>query len=159
LNRTIRGQLLRSMPSKFLYETELISGFEHTPAPELDNGYSRFAPGGAGAGRVYGKKDESSGYMNPYGRLNRSRSSKQKVNSDSSVRKISRVSSLSSASSVSKPPAGNLAKGDKVRHPKMGDGVIREYLNLGANSVITVGFDGGQTKTFIEKNAGLEKIG
>ncbi|MFI4913171.1 MAG: ATP-dependent helicase [Sedimentisphaeraceae bacterium JB056] len=159
LNRTMRGQMFRSMPSKFLYETELISGFESTPAPEYDNGYSRFAAGGAGAGRVYGRKEKSGGNKRKsYGGATSTRRKQSSSSPDSSVKRIGRASALSAASSLPKASAGGFAKGDKVRHPNFGEGFIKEYLNLGANSVITVGFDDGQTKTLIQKNAGLEKI-
>jgi len=144
LNRTIRGQMFRSMPSKFLYETGLVSGLERTPAPQMDNGFSRYAPGGAGAGRVYGRSVELQ--------------MKDPKSQDSQVYKVGRASTFAASLPKINVTAGSFKKGDAVRHPKHGAGVVKEYLNLGANSVITVGFDNGQTKTLIQKSSELEKI-
>lgn len=146
LNRTLRGQMFRSMPSKFLYETGLISGFEYaSPPPQpINNGYARYAAGGAGAGRVYGR-----------GGLSQHSESQTQ---DSQVRKVGRLSAMKTALPKIEAAAGDYKKGDAVRHPKFGQGVIKEYLNLGQNSVITVGFEKGVTKTLIQKNSELEKI-
>ncbi len=144
LNRTIRGQMFRSMPSKFLYETELISGLERTPPPQIDNGYSRYAAGGAGAGRVYGRSAALQ-FSDP-------------KSLDSPAYKVGRASTFAASLPKITPSSSSFKKGDAVRHPKHGTGVVKEYLNLGANSIITVGFDDGMTKTLMQKTSELEKI-
>ncbi|ARN56066.1 ATP-dependent helicase [Sedimentisphaera salicampi] len=55
-------------------------------------------------------------------------------------------------------PSGSPAyfAGQRVSHRKFGAGVVKEYLDLGENSVITVKFDKGQIKTLIQKYAKLE---
>ncbi len=145
LNRTIRGQMFRSMPSKFIYETGLASGLEHTPPPPpVDNGYSRYAAGGAGAGRVYGRSAAMQ-FSDP-------------KSLDSQVYKVGRASTFAASLPKITPSTGSFKKGDAVRHPKHGTGVVKEYLNLGANSIITVGFEDGMTKTLVQKTSELEKI-
>ena len=149
LNRTIRGQFFRSMPSKFLYETELISGEYSKPPAEKDNGFSRYAPGGAGFGRVYGNKQSS-----PYAKYHNRRAQ----DDDQTVKKIGTASEFANIGSLPKSSNGQFAVGDSVRHPQYGEGVIKEYLNLGSNSVITVEFADSHTKTFIQKSSQLEKV-
>ena len=48
--------------------------------------------------------------------------------------------------------------GEVVKHSKFGIGKVKEYIELGENSVITVAFKSGQTKTLVKKYAKLEKI-
>ena len=57
--------------------------------------------------------------------------------------------------------AGNNAvfsKGQIVRHPKFGYGKVKEFHNLGENSIIVVAFNTGQTKPLMLKYANLTKI-
>jgi len=150
LNRTIRGQTSRSMPSKFLYEAGLMEGDYQKPLPELNNGYSRFATGGAGFGRVYGNKQTAEKYKSR-------RKSPMRYDSEHIVKpaKSSQFEGIGRLPKTNQPP---FCVGDKVRHPKLGDGIIKEYLYLGENSVITIRFTTGQTKAFIQKSVILEKI-
>ncbi len=61
---------------------------------------------------------------------------------------------------VPKPKSTALYRaGDSVRHSKFGLGKVKEYLDLGEKSVVTVRFDSGQTKALLLKYAKLDKIG
>jgi DNA helicase-2/ATP-dependent DNA helicase PcrA len=49
-------------------------------------------------------------------------------------------------------------KGQPVRHPSFGRGTIKEFHDMGQNSIVIVKFNSGQTKTLMLKYAKLEKI-
>jgi DNA helicase-2/ATP-dependent DNA helicase PcrA len=59
----------------------------------------------------------------------------------------------------------SLAEGDffsvneLVRHKKFGLGRIKEFINIGENSIVVVRFNSGKTKSLMVKYAGLEKFG
>jgi len=52
----------------------------------------------------------------------------------------------------------NFAPGQLVRHKFFGLGTIKEFIDMGENSIVTVEFNTGQTKTLMLKYAGLAKI-
>jgi len=49
-------------------------------------------------------------------------------------------------------------RGDIVVHQKFGIGTVREYTDMGDNSVVVVAFNSGQTRTLMTKYARLAKI-
>jgi len=49
-------------------------------------------------------------------------------------------------------------KGQLVRHEKFGLGRIKEFLNMGENSIVTVKFNSGQTKSLMVKYANLSDV-
>ena len=51
-----------------------------------------------------------------------------------------------------------LTKGDVVVHKKFGIGTVKDFADMGDNSVVTVGFNNGQTKTLMLQYAKLVKI-
>ena len=96
--RTIRGQLMRTVPSQFLYELG-IDFAEHS----RQNNYS------------YDETDDAE---------------------------------------ITAP----FAAGQLVRHKSFGTGVVKEFVDMGENSVVVVRFNTGQTKTLMVKYAGLSKM-
>lgn len=50
------------------------------------------------------------------------------------------------------------AAGQLVRHKIFGTGIVREFIDMGENSVVVVRFNTGQTKTLMVKYAGLLKM-
>jgi DNA helicase-2/ATP-dependent DNA helicase PcrA len=63
---------------------------------------------------------------------------------------------LGSASSAAQ--AGAFKPGDKVEHKTFGLGRVKEFLNLGADSIVVVQFLSGKTKSLMVKYANLTKI-
>ncbi len=49
-------------------------------------------------------------------------------------------------------------KGQLVRHEKFGLGRIKEFLDMGENSIITIKFNSGQTKSLVLKYANLSEV-
>ena len=50
------------------------------------------------------------------------------------------------------------AAGQLVHHNSFGLGTVKEFIDMGENSVVVVKFNTGQTKTLMLKYAGLSKI-
>jgi DNA helicase-2/ATP-dependent DNA helicase PcrA len=50
------------------------------------------------------------------------------------------------------------AAGELVRHKSFGLGRVKEFIDMGENSVVVVKFNSGQTKTLMLKYAGLSKV-
>ncbi len=50
------------------------------------------------------------------------------------------------------------AAGELVRHKSFGLGRVKEFIDMGENSVVVVDFKSGQTKTLMLKYAGLSKV-
>lgn len=98
--RTIRGQLLRTIPSPFLYELGVIPA-EHT---------SEYQPA------VAGSSDNGNSEIPPF------------------------------------------VAGQLVRHKTFGTGTVKEFIDMGENSVVVVRFNTGQTKTLMIKFAHLSEI-
>ena len=98
--RTIRGQLLRTIPSPFLYELGVIPA-EHA---------SEYPPA------VAESSDNDDGEIPPF-------------------------------------TAGQL-----VRHKAFGTGRVKEFIDMGENSVVVVRFNTGQTKTLMIKFANLSVL-
>ncbi len=109
--RTFRGQLLRTIPSQFLFE--LGSGFVHE-VPEPD--------------------DE----------LRPSRS-----------QGASKSTALSSETASRPAP---FVPGELVRHKTFGLGRVKKFVDMGANSVIMISFNSGQTKSLLLQYAELTKV-
>ena len=51
-----------------------------------------------------------------------------------------------------------LEKGDLVRHDSFGLGTVREFIDMGEDSIAVVKFNTGQTKSIMLKYASLSKI-
>ena len=108
--RTSRGQMLRTIPSQFLYE--IGSGFVHeVPEPDEDSLHCRLPP----APRSQ-PAPVAAGRPAPY------------------------------------------APGELVRHRSFGLGHVKKFVDLGANSVITISFNSGQTKSLLLQYAELTKM-
>ena len=97
--RTFRGQLLRTIPSQFLFELGL--GFDGSE--EVDE-YAYDQSDGFGGG------------------------------------------------------VASFRPGQLVRHKTFGIGTVKEFVDMGENSVVVVRFTAGQTKTLMVKYAGLLKL-
>jgi DNA helicase-2/ATP-dependent DNA helicase PcrA len=109
--RIFRGQLLRTIPSQFLFE--LGAGFVHeVPEPEDEPRPSRPRP----ASR-----------------------------------------STPSSSETSRRPAP-FVPGELVRHKTFGLGRVKKFVDMGANSVIMISFNSGQTKSLLLQYAELTKV-
>jgi len=50
------------------------------------------------------------------------------------------------------------AQGQLVRHKTFGLGRVKKYVDMGANSVVTISFDSGQTKSLLLQYADLSKV-
>ncbi len=55
-------------------------------------------------------------------------------------------------------PVPDFAAGQLVRHNIFGLGTVREFINMGQNSIVVVKFNTGQTKSLMVKYADLSKI-
>ena len=55
-------------------------------------------------------------------------------------------------------PTSHFAAGELVRHECFGLGRVKEFIDMGENSIVAVEFNTGQTKTLMLKYAGLSKI-
>jgi len=97
--RTIRGQMLRTIPSQFLYEL----GINFNESPDRQQTYDDYT--------------------------------------DDAVRDIP-----------------DFVKNQLVRHKKFGLGRVKEFIDMGEDSLIVVRFNTGQTKTLMLKYANLLKI-
>ncbi|MHC4463790.1 MAG: ATP-dependent helicase, partial [Planctomycetota bacterium] len=98
--RTVRGQLLRTIPSQFLFEL----GPDFTESPQENNAYSDI--------KQYAIRNTQYDF----------------------------------------------APGQLVRHKTFGPGTVREFIDMGENSVVVVKFNSGQTKSLMVKYADLSKI-
>ncbi len=105
--RQIRGQVLRTIPSQFLFELGLEFS-ESAPQSEIDN---------------------------------------RQPTIDNSL--------LNSKFSI---PNSKFRKGDIVVHKKFGIGTVKDFSDMGVNSVVTVSFNSGHTKTLMTKFAKLTKV-
>ena len=113
--RTIRGQMLRTSPSQFLYEL----GTDFKPYPE----------------RIICYEDSD-------GDLSESFNSKFKIQNSQLV--------LSEAE--------GFKRGRLVRHDIFGIGTVKEFIDIGENSIITIRFNTGQTKTLLLKYANISEV-
>ncbi|MHC4510582.1 MAG: 3'-5' exonuclease, partial [Planctomycetota bacterium] len=55
-------------------------------------------------------------------------------------------------------PAARFKPGQLVRHDIFGLGRVREFSDMGANSVVSVKFNSGQTKSLMVKYANLSEV-
>jgi DNA helicase II / ATP-dependent DNA helicase PcrA len=55
-------------------------------------------------------------------------------------------------------PKSPFNPGDKVVHKKFGIGTVKDFADMGDNSVITIAFSSGQTKTLMLQYAKLMKL-
>ena len=109
--RTFRGQLLRTIPSQFLFE--LGSGFVHeVPEPDDESCPSRSQPA---------------------------------------------PKSTPFSSETAQRPAP-FVPGELVRHKTFGLGRVKKFVDMGANSVIMISFNSGQTKSLLLQYAELTKV-
>ena len=122
--RQIRGQLLRTIPSQFLFELGL-SFSESSPKSAIDNRPALPAP----AIRKPGSKVEGQSAINNF--------KSSIINNQSSPR---------------------YKRGDIVVHKKFGLGTVKDFSDMGDNSVVTVSFNTGQTVSLYLKYAKLTKI-
>jgi len=108
--RTVRGQLLRTIPSQFLYElgSDLVQ-----PPDDLDGD---------------GRADDS---------------------------QLGRRSPPPSSSRKGTP---EFAPGQLVRHKTFGLGRVKKFVDMGANSVVVIAFNSGQTKSLLLQYADLSKV-
>jgi len=104
--RTVRGQMLRTMPSRFLYE--LGTDFASL-AQENQHSYDDI---------------------------------------DAPTISSSKLEILNST----------FKRGRRVRHKSFGLGIIKEFIDMGENSIVVVKFNSGQPKTLMLKYAKLSKI-
>jgi len=104
--RTVRGQFLRTIPSKFLFELGT-SFTEQAGYDEADDDID---------------DDDDNDY-------------------DTSSQDLPRFK-----------------KGQLVRHEKFGLGRIKEFLDMGENSVVAIKFNSGQTKSLMVKYAKLSEV-
>jgi DNA helicase II / ATP-dependent DNA helicase PcrA len=129
--RTIRGQTLRTTPSPFLFEI----GHEYAPHVDCndDDDTESFSGFGAGQG----------------GSFKRSLGMATRGNGPSPR-----------PSDLRLPPTKEpeFAAGQLVRHKIFGLGHVKKYVDLGANSVVTVQFNTGQTKSLLLQYANLTKV-
>jgi len=113
--RQIRGQLLRTIPSQFLFELGLEFS-ESSSQSEIDNRQSAWPEQGRRA---------IDNFKSPV------------INYQSSSR---------------------FKQGDIVVHKKFGLGTVKDFADMGDNSVVTVAFNTGQTVSLYLKYAKLTKI-
>ncbi|AQT68859.1 ATP-dependent DNA helicase PcrA [Anaerohalosphaera lusitana] len=106
--RTMRGQHLRTTPSKFLYEIGYTPKEEQFESYTYDTEFSQVAPSGFG-------------------------------------------------SKIEKKEAP-FRTGELVEHRKFGTGRVKEFQDMGDNSIIVVRFQSGQVKTLMLKYANLTKL-
>ena len=55
-------------------------------------------------------------------------------------------------------PNSQLQTGDIVVHKKFGIGTVKDFADMGDNSIVTVAFNTGQTRSLMLKYAKLMKI-
>lgn len=110
--RTLRGQVLRTVPSKFLFEL----GPALVPQDRVDF------------------EEDDTGYAY------------------SQVRRTAAVPPPTS-------PQGSapFARGELVRHKTFGLGRVKKFVDMGANSVVVISFNTGQTKSLLLQYADLSK--
>jgi len=132
--RTIRGQMLRSVPSQFLFEL----GIPESALPSDDDDDDDFdadsfdTTRGRGAGSN-ARRDKAAGLSEGFsGPITRGGEQPSDV--------------------------APFTPGRKVRHPHFGHGTIRKLINLGPDSIIEVRFNTGQTKSLLLKYAHLEPL-
>ncbi|HUW20547.1 MAG TPA: UvrD-helicase domain-containing protein [Sedimentisphaerales bacterium] len=97
--RTVRGQMLRTIPSQFLYELGIEFG------ERCDE-------------NQYHHEDDDEDRQTP----------------------------------------GEFVTGQLVRHKSFGVGTVKEFVDMGENSIVVVKFKTGQTKSLVVKYAGLSKV-
>ncbi|MHC4573514.1 MAG: ATP-dependent helicase [Planctomycetota bacterium] len=97
--RTVRGQMLRTIPSQFLYELGI-----------------GFGEGGTEQGSGYEPDEEGS------------------------------------------RRSGQFVAGELVQHKSFGRGTVKEFVDMGENSIVVVKFNAGQTKTLMVKYANLSRV-
>ena len=130
-HRTIRGLMMRSMPSQFLYEL----GEVDMPAQASDTEFQS-APS-------YDRFDDDY------------RDDARKARSYDNTKYVRRESAVQKPSPSQKSPFGN---DELVQHKVFGLGRVKEYKEMGENSTVTVRFNSGQTKTLMVKYANLTKV-
>jgi DNA helicase-2/ATP-dependent DNA helicase PcrA len=142
--RTARGQTLRTTPSPFLFEL----GAEYIPRTDydLDVTSERWGPGGSG------KRELADGL-----------SCRTSGGAKRTLAMAGRAAPSPSPSDLRMPPAQSAKEpefvpGQLVRHKTFGLGRIKKYVDMGANSVVTVQFNTGPTKSFLLQYAHLTKV-
>ncbi|MGA2092672.1 MAG: 3'-5' exonuclease, partial [Sedimentisphaerales bacterium] len=122
--RQIRGQILRTIPSQFLYELG-IEFTESAPATEEIEIFSH-----------RGHRDH-------------------RDNEENETSVYSPGASVAYKNSAAKEL---FSPGDIVVHKKFGIGTVKDFADMGENSIVTVAFNTGQTKSLHLKYAKLTKI-
>jgi len=108
--RTYRGQLLRTIPSQFLYEL----GLDLPSAKQISSGSLDY---------------KSNTESEPFGDIDTGNNNSQQF-----------------------------AEGQIVRHNIFGLGRVKEFHDMGENSIVVVRFDSGKTKSLMVKYANLIKL-
>jgi len=110
--RTLRGQMLRTVPSKFLFE------LGPALAPQEQEDFAQ----------------------------------------DDTMYAHSQVRRTVAAPAQSPPqPSAPFAPGELVRHKTFGLGRVKKFVDMGANSVVVISFNTGQTKSLLLQYANLSK--
>lgn len=133
-HRVMRGQFIRSVPSPFLYEI----GFAGEQKGDFDDNWD--------------EDDFSDNWHRPASRSSgRSPSSALRPAFSSA-----KPAAVKSSPSAGKTPAYKV--NDLVQHAKFGLGRVKEFLDMGADSIVVVKFNSGQTKSLMLKYAKLDKV-
>ncbi len=137
--RTLRGQTQRTTPSPFLFEL----GPDYAPKMDCDcdahshepfDDFEHERSSGFGSGGS-GKRQLTDGFARP-------------------VRSFSNPNPQAPA--PAKPP--EFTTGQLVRHKVFGLGHVKKYVDLGKDSIVTVQFNTGQTKSLLLQYANLTKM-
>jgi DNA helicase-2/ATP-dependent DNA helicase PcrA len=121
--RQIRGQLLRTIPSQFLFEIGI--SFSESASQSAFAEASDFA------------------FATP---------DKSEIDN-----RLSAIDNLLPSSKFSIPNS-LFRRGDIVVHRKFGLGTVKDFADMGENSIVTVAFNSGLTKSLMLKYAKLSKI-
>ena len=73
-----------------------------------------------------------------------------------SVEPLRRPAPLQKAQPENRPTP--YSPGQVVRHKTFGLGTVKKFVDMGANSVVTISFNSGQTKSLLLQYANLTKV-
>lgn len=143
--RTLFGNTSFSRPSRFM--EEIPSEYIDKEMPE------RKAPSGFGGSSSFGKSSFGGGYgVKTYTASTPSAASKSAYGAKPAY------SPRPASPTIAKAPVPELNAGDRVRHPKFGEGTIASAQKLGGDLKVEIMFDSGEKKTLMASFAKLTKI-